>query len=88
MKLHKWSDIKAERFSSDLDAIIRRSGNPTAIAELERLRRVQRSACALVESWKHGGPDDMQRGRISAELEAAVEWLMGAERAGRGEPLG
>ncbi|MEO8211626.1 MAG: hypothetical protein ABI560_00445 [Myxococcales bacterium] len=117
MKMHKWSDVKAERFSpaemeeiqkealrdlpdpdqestgappeasavptapaaSDLDAIIRRGGNPTAKAELERLRRVQRWACALVESWKHGGPDDLQRGRISAALAAAVDALMGTE---------
>lgn len=79
--MHKWSDIKAERFSSDLDAIIKLSGNPTAIAELERLRRVQRAACALVGSWKHGGPDDIQRGRISAALEAAVDAQTGAEGA-------
>lgn len=82
----KWSDLKAERFGSDLDAITRRSGNLTAIAELEQLRRVQRWACALVESWKHGGPDALERGAITAELETAVDALMGAEGAvGRGD---
>jgi hypothetical protein len=63
---------------SELDAMVRRGGNLAAAAELARLRRVQRWATALVDSWKHGGPDDLKRGKICAELESAVAHLVSA----------
>lgn len=56
----------------DLDAIIKRTGNVVAQRELAELRRVERWARNLVESWQRGGPNDLLRGTICAELEAAV----------------
>lgn len=56
----------------DIDAIINRVGNLVARRELAELRRIERWARALVHSWQVGGPDDLARRSITAELESAV----------------